>query len=462
MDVFVEFRTFNLPILSLEVIQIQKIVCKFLIFNLDVSESLFSYIFIYLFQGCCRLHQGIIESPERKEMLSFLSFLRSLTKFSMILTSTNEDKNLLCKKLHAWLVLLRRIKFYILAGLYKLHQNEDIHVANLSQMTFNYLLALIPCPYINLDVDNCCIKFCQKTSQYLVQLKSYTNASSVKYTITDIEYELSNVKKGVQMECKTAKIFTESSNHVKSYNKILLQNLKNNWKNWVDLTISSENSNILFKLPILTLWRTLVDVKSNMTLQQAREFVSSVKNLVNVLPNEQDCMIKRKWLGILCEVLCYGSTLGIQSDVPTEASELAHRFIRHSKNEGLETFHIPQVYLGLAGDRVIPTDENEDLEKVPDLITLQGVTLIHLKSVALLVREAQCCSSSDESDSSLSSRGSSSIAEEEQEMKMIEKTVVEVLNKLKFWINDTLGLPGRHTNWFSFSFWNLYTRSRTL
>ena len=76
------------------------------------------------------------------------------------------------------------------------------------------------------------------------------------------------------------------------------------------------------------------------------------------------------------------------------------------------------------------------------MITLQGLTLVHLKSLALLVREAQCCSSSDESDSSLSSRGSSSIAEEEQEMKMIEKTVVELLNKMKSWINDTLGLPG--------------------
>ena len=27
-------------------------------------------------------------------------------------------------------------------------------------------------------------------------------------------------------------------------------------------------------------------------------------------------------------------------------------------------------------------------------------------------------------------------------MKMIEKTVVELLNKMKSWINDTLGLPG--------------------
>jgi len=95
----------------------------------------------------------------------------------------------------------------------------------------------------------------------------------------------------------------------------------------------------------------------------------------------------------------------------------------------------------LAGNQL----EAEEEDKVPDLVTLQGLILIHLKSMALLVREAQCCSSSDESDSSLSSRGSSSIAEEDQEMKMIEKTVVQVLQKLKIWINDTLGLPSSNS-----------------
>ena len=93
-------------------------------------------------------------------------------------------------------------------------------------------------------------------------------------------------------------------------------------------------------------------------------------------------------------------------------------------------------FIGLAGDNIVANGDEEDCdEKVPDLVTLQGLCLIHLKAVALLVREAQCCSSSDESDSSLSSRGSSSIAEEDREMKMIEKNVVELLIKLRLWIN---------------------------
>ena len=79
------------------------------------------------------------------------------------------------------------------------------------------------------------------------------------------------------------------------------------------------------------------------------------------------------------------------------------------------------------------------------ILSFLGLCLIHLKSVALLVREAQCCSSSDESDSSLSSRGSSSIAEEDREMKMIEKNVVELLIKLRFWINGKFQLISNKT-----------------
>ena len=287
----------------------------------------------YMFRGCSRIYNGVNQNPcERKEMLSFLSFLKSLTKLSLVLTSTNEDKNTLCKKVHVWLILLRRIKFYIVAGLHKLDQNPDLHIANSSRIAFNYIIALVPCPYVSPDVDHCCLKFCQKLSQHLVQFKSPSNAilssNLVKNSLSDLDQEISNVKKGVQMECKTAKMFTESSHHIKNYNKNILLNLKSHWKSWVDLALSNE-TNDSFKFPVLNLWRTLVDVKSNMTLYQAREFVSSVKCLVNVLPREKNVIIKRKWLEITGEVLCYGSTLGIQSDVPTEASEIAHRYISY-------------------------------------------------------------------------------------------------------------------------------------
>lgn len=286
----------------------------------------------YMFRGCSRIYNGVQNSCDRKEMLSFLSFLKSLTKLTLVLTSANEDKNTVCKKVHVWLILLRRIKFYIVAGLHKLDQNPDIHVANSARIAFNYIIALVPCPYISLDVDHCCLKFCQKFSQHLVQFKSpasnaILSSNLVKKSLSDLDQEISNVKKGVQMECKTAKLFTESSHHhIKNYNKHILLNLKSHWKSWVDLALSNE-TNDSFKFPVLNLWRTLVDVKSNMTLQQAREFLSSVKCLVNVLPREKNVIIKRKWLEILGEVLCYGSTLGIQSDVPTEASEIAHRYV---------------------------------------------------------------------------------------------------------------------------------------
>ncbi len=238
------------------------------------------------------------------------------------------------------------------------------------------------------------------------------------------------------MNCSSAKVNVISCCHYKLAGKVGIQDLRSKWKvSYIEnLSLSSD----LAKAQILTLWKSLVDVKSNMSLSQMRDFVSSVD--LEKFKKEDKAMLCRKWLEVYNEILCYGSTLGIQSDVPGEVSEIAHQIVRSSKNHGIN-FQVPQVYLGLAGDQVVPIEDEENEEKVPDLVILQGICLIHLKSVALLVREAQSCSSSDESDSSLSSRGSSSIAEEDREMKMIEKNVVDLLIKLRFWINDVLGLP---------------------
>jgi len=175
----------------------------------------------FLYRGCSRLYSRNSEQ-ERRELLSFLSFLRSLLRLSIVLTSGNEDRNNVCKKLHAWLVLLRRLKFYILAGLHKIQSESDLHVSNLAQMVFNYYLTLVPCPYVNLDPETCCLKYCQRFSQFLVQLKGSnlgSAANSVKFSLHEIEQEISSVKKDVKMNCLTSKVYTESSTHCKMYNK---------------------------------------------------------------------------------------------------------------------------------------------------------------------------------------------------------------------------------------------------
>jgi hypothetical protein len=57
-------------------------------------------------------------------------------------------------------------------------------------------------------------------------------------------------------------------------------------------------------------------------------------------------------IDVLSEVLCYGSTLGIQSTVPCEVSDLAQELLRQAKTVPLSDFRIPTVFPGFGGNQV--------------------------------------------------------------------------------------------------------------
>ena len=135
-----------------------------------------------------------------------------------------------------------------------------------------------------------------------------------------------------------------------------------------------------------------------------RDFVSPALLIVDNLPNEKEITIKYKQLDVLNEILCYGSTLAIQSDIPAEVSEISQRLLRRAQPDlFFDEFIIPSVPLGMAGNAKI---HSQTEEKSVSMIILQKVVMLYLKAVAVVVREAQAISSSDEraSDSSLSSR----------------------------------------------------------
>ena len=168
------------------------------------------------------------------------------------------------------------------------------------------------------------------------------------------------------------------------------------------------------KLEILTLWKSLVSVTSNLGYSQSREFVSSARQLVQSVAYETNHLIKQKEIDILNEVLCYGTTLSIQSTIPCEVSDLAQELLRQAKSVPFSEFKIPLSFPGFGGNQIkLNVEDEEDqssLEEAPSLGAIQGLVLLHLKASAIVVREAQCCSSSDSSasDSSLSSHGSRS------------------------------------------------------
>ena len=113
----------------------------------------------------------------------------------------------------------------------------------------------------------------------------------------------------------------------------------------------TSSPNMRLKSDILSLWKCLVDVKSNMTLLQMREFVSSAVPGLESFKKEESAILKRKWLEVLNEILCYGSTLGIQTDVPGEVSEVAHQIVRLSRIDGID-FKISEVHIGKGNKNV--------------------------------------------------------------------------------------------------------------
>ena len=182
--------------------------------------------------------------------------------------------------------------------------------------------------------------------------------------------------------------------------------LRQHWRNiWVKRCIGSDTKlsyeDILYFYDI---WKALVAVNSNLPFSAMRDFVSPVLLIVDSLPNNVDITTKWKQLDVINEVLCYGSTLAIQSDIPVEASDIAQRLLRRAQSATFfEEYYIPSSPVGIAGNANISCRPEDKALNIP---VLQKVVLLYLKAVAVVVREAQAVSSSDESasDSSLSSR----------------------------------------------------------
>ena len=116
----------------------------------------------------------------------------------------------------------------------------------------------------------------------------------------------------------------------------VLADLRKSWRSaWVDAVfvrqLTEGDSDVMDNVyRILDLWRTLADVRNpGVTFAQGRAFTASAKVLVDTLKlSAPSHLAKLKSLEILGEVLCYGSTLGIQSEIPIEASEVAQKTLQ--------------------------------------------------------------------------------------------------------------------------------------
>jgi hypothetical protein len=158
-------------------------------------------------------------------------------------------------------------------------------------------------------------------------------------------------------------------------------------------------------------------------------------------------------LQLFNEALCYGSTLALQDLLPDETCSLAHKIIRHVKDNRILESMPRQInstndsddnlktLIGLDCESVIysphsfdaactTTSINNQPSVTFDKSLLQKMTLLVLKSVAVSVKEIR----SDSSDSSIDSTDYEAF----QEMMMIERSIRDVLKKLESFMKNTL------------------------
>ncbi|XP_066587312.1 protein lines [Prorops nasuta] len=165
-------------------------------------------------------------------------------------------------------------------------------------------------------------------------------------------------------------------------------------------------------ITFLDLWESIISVKANLSVIDTKLFYSQLDNLVELLNGSIPGVIWRHLLGLFNEVLCYGSTLALQDNLPDEPCSLAHLVVRAVKDwrllDSLPYRHGSGRFGGGSGEGDRPL--------------LQKVVLLVLKSVAVTVKETR----SDTSDSSLAS----DTEDLDADMAVIERSIREVLRQL--------------------------------
>ncbi|CRK88045.1 CLUMA_CG001831, isoform A [Clunio marinus] len=206
-------------------------------------------------------------------------------------------------------------------------------------------------------------------------------------------------------------------------------------------------------LTFISLWESIISVRTNLSVVETLPFTTHLVNFELLLNQNLPCTIYKQMLQLFNEALCYGSTLALQDMMPEDTCELAHKIIRHVKdNRILETMprqinstnHSDdnlKTFIGLDCESVIfspnslttqclSTSLNDHPSVTFDKSLLQKMTLLVLKSVAVYVKEIRC----DSSDSSIDSSDYDAF----QDMIVIERTIREVLKKLESFMKNTL------------------------
>lgn len=212
----------------------------------------------------------------------------------------------------------------------------------------------------------------------------------------------------------------------------------------------------------LTLWERIISVQANLSVDSTLPFHEElplvVKKVLIEIP--LPTAIYKQLLTLLNESLCYGTTLALQSTLPSETNTLAHDIFNKVKSQQIfETMPRPpppspseSITYPLArrmmddgtGDEPAPPPIDDDSvstanpEPKRTLRTLiQKLVLLILKSVAVTVKVLR---NEDSSDSSMDGYSSTSSNDYEafQEALQIERATRDVLKRLKRFMRTNL------------------------
>lgn len=223
-------------------------------------------------------------------------------------------------------------------------------------------------------------------------------------------------------------------------------------------------------LTFLELWISIINAQANLPVSDTQPFHAQLDNFENYLSTHLPATIYKQMLTLFCEALCYSSALAMQDIIPDETCNLAHRIIKHIKDDTLlnsvpvRTQENPVSLIGYVGRTMMPStmpyhrdhhdhhnnevgedDSSNDTGKFDsfgseiDKTYLQLMVLLVLKSVAVTVREMR----SDSSDSSIDSNDHQAYSD----LILIERNIRIVLKKVDVFTKNKLHLfPDNHFN----------------
>lgn len=85
-------------------------------------------------------------------------------------------------------------------------------------------------------------------------------------------------------------------------------------------------------ITFLTLWQSIVNVKSSLDVTDIKHYYTHLGTFVPLLTPSLPSIIWKKLIDVFNEILCYGSTLSLQEEPGEEPCDLAHLIIRSVKS----------------------------------------------------------------------------------------------------------------------------------